>query len=135
MPRLKLQEAGEHGKGFAVVADEVRKLAEESAHSAEQISKLVAHIQTDTKETMETVNNTTAEVKEGILVVAEAGKTFTEIETAINGVVPQINQVSELIKELLTGTDQVYTSIVEVQGFHRRLPLVHNRLQQRPKNS
>lgn len=113
---IEAARAGEHGKGFAVVADEVRKLAEESAHSAEQISKLVAHIQTDTKETMETVNNTTAEVKEGILVVAEAGKTFTEIETAINGVVPQINQVSELIKELLTGTDQVYTSIVEVQG-------------------
>ncbi|MDF1509420.1 HAMP domain-containing methyl-accepting chemotaxis protein [Robertmurraya sp. DFI.2.37] len=113
---IEAARAGEHGKGFAVVADEVRKLAEESANSAEQISMLVAQIQRDTEETMDTVNNTTVEVKEGIAVVGEAGKTFTQIETAINGVVPQINQVSELIKELLTGTDHVYTSIVEVQG-------------------
>jgi len=112
---IEAARTGEHGKGFAVVADEVRKLAEESSHSAEQISGLVSQIQSDTAETMETVNNTTNQVKEGIVVVEEAGKTFAQIETVITGVVPQINEVSDLIKELLAGTDHVYKSIVEVQ--------------------
>lgn len=106
--------AGEHGKGFAVVADEVRKLAEESAQSAEQISLLVASIQQDTDETMKTVNEATTEVKEGMVVVKDAGNTFTQIETVVKEVAPQIEDIIETVQKLLAGTDQVKQSIMEV---------------------
>jgi len=111
---IEAARAGDHGKGFAVVASEVRKLAEESAHSAQQISNLVSHIQQDTEKTLKTVNAATGEVKEGMTVVTVAGSTFAEIETAVSEVVPQIDAIKENVQTLLDGTNYVNKSMTEV---------------------
>ncbi|MFC7684471.1 methyl-accepting chemotaxis protein [Ureibacillus sp. GCM10028918] len=108
---IEAARAGEHGKGFAVVADEVRKLAEESAHSARQINNLVVAIQEDTNKTMKTVNEATGEVKQGIAVVQIAGNTFGQIEAVIKEAVPQIENIKENVQMLLTGMDNVNSSI------------------------
>ncbi len=50
--------AGEAGRGSAVVADEVQRLAESSHSSTAQIGVLVNNIQTETAETMATMNKT-----------------------------------------------------------------------------
>lgn len=42
---IEAARAGESGRGFAVVADAVRKLAEQSSHSAKQISDLIGATQ------------------------------------------------------------------------------------------
>ena len=42
---IEAARAGEHGRGFAVVAEEVRKLADESDHSARNISQLLRNMQ------------------------------------------------------------------------------------------
>ncbi|ATH94367.1 chemotaxis protein [Bacillus glycinifermentans] len=112
---IEAARAGEQGKGFAVVADEVRKLAEQSAHSAEQITKLIAIIQNDTKETMNTVISATGEVKEGLVVVNEAGGAFRKIENSIKEAVAQINNVTDLVRNLTAGTNEIETAISGVQ--------------------
>ncbi|KKB73496.1 MULTISPECIES: methyl-accepting chemotaxis protein [Bacillus] len=112
---IEAARAGEQGKGFAVVADEVRKLAEQSAHSAEQITKLIAIIQNDTKETMNTVISATGEVKEGLVVVNEAGGAFRKIESSIKEAVAQINDVTALVRNLTAGTNEIETAISGVQ--------------------
>ena len=50
---IEAARAGEAGRGFSVVADEIRKLAESAGRSAEEISKLVNEIETDTSEVAE----------------------------------------------------------------------------------
>ena len=112
---IEAARAGEQGKGFAVVADEVRKLAEQSAQSAEQITRLITIIQNDTKQTMNSVISATGEVKEGLVVVHETGGAFQKIENSITEVVTQINDVTNLVKNLTAGTSEIETAISGVK--------------------
>ncbi|MBM7704262.1 methyl-accepting chemotaxis protein [Metabacillus iocasae] len=111
---IEAARAGTHGKGFAVVAAEVRKLAEQSAKSAEQIKKLIMTIQKETTQTKESMRLTTKEVKDGLIVVEEAGTSFRSIKGSIDDVVSQLRHVVETVGELSSGAGQVDLSIQEV---------------------
>ena len=50
---IEAARAGEVGRGFAVVADEVRKLAEGSTKAAQQISDIIAQIQSSVEHAKE----------------------------------------------------------------------------------
>jgi methyl-accepting chemotaxis protein len=113
---IEAARAGEHGKGFAVVADEVRKLAEESTNSTEQISNLIQLIQNDTNLTLKTMEKAAEEVQSGLNVVNVAGSSFEKIEKAVNGVVSQIEDISDSLKKLSNGTISVNDSIENVSN-------------------
>ncbi|PKG25335.1 methyl-accepting chemotaxis protein [Niallia nealsonii] len=114
---IEAARAGEHGKGFAVVADEVRKLAEESAKSTEQIASLIALIQQDTDNTLQSMEKASAEVHSGLEVVHIAGSTFKKIEISVNDVVVQIEDITQALNQLANGTELVNGSIQEVKGL------------------
>ncbi|WP_047150912.1 methyl-accepting chemotaxis protein [Aneurinibacillus tyrosinisolvens] len=108
---IEAARAGEHGKGFAVVADEVRKLAEQSSNSAQQIGQLIAAIQEETNKTVQSMDNATKEVAEGIGVVNLSGETFERIQHSVNEVASQIEQVSSAAQQISAATEQVVHSI------------------------
>jgi twitching motility protein PilJ len=91
--------AGEAGRGFAVVADEVQGLAERAAGATKQIESLVRAIQTDTNETVASMEQTTSEVVRGAELANSAGESLTEIQSTSENLAKLILAISEAAKE------------------------------------
>jgi len=87
--------AGEQGRGFAVVADEVQRLAERSSNATKQIEALVKTIQTDTKEAVISMEQSTSNVVSGAKLAEDAGQALSEIEGVSTQLADLINNISE----------------------------------------
>jgi methyl-accepting chemotaxis protein len=86
--------AGEAGRGFAVVADEVQRLAESAREATSQIADLVSNIQTETADTVATMNSTIAQVVEGSQLAEQAGQRMTETQEATMDLVTAVQQIA-----------------------------------------
>jgi methyl-accepting chemotaxis protein len=92
--------AGEQGRGFAVVAAEVRSLAGRSAEAAKEIKSLI--------------NASVEKVEGGSRLVADAGKTMTEIVSSVQRVTDIIGEISAAAGEQSGGISQVNTAVIEL---------------------
>ncbi len=87
--------AGEAGRGFAVVADEVQRLAENARQATEQIASLVGNIQTETMDTVTTMNTVISQVIEGSRLAEQAGEQMRETQQTTTELVDSVRQISE----------------------------------------
>ncbi len=85
--------AGEAGRGFAVVASEVRALAQRSAQAAKEIKGLIAA--------------SSSEVREGVNRVVETRQ-------AIEHIVAQVGDISQVIAAIATASNQQSTALQEI---------------------
>lgn len=108
---IEAARAGENGRGFAVVADEVRKLAEQSAHSAKEISELLAATQDETNKAIKSMEYASKAVMEGMGIVDIAGNSFMQIQHSIEDVTSQIQEVSSASQQMAEGATQIVESM------------------------
>jgi methyl-accepting chemotaxis protein len=87
--------AGEQGRGFAVVASEVRSLAGRSADAAKEIKSLI--------------NASVEKVEGGSRLVADAGRTMSEIVGAVQ-------RVTDIMGEISSAAAEQFAGITEVNG-------------------
>lgn len=111
---IEAARAGEQGRGFAVVADEVRKLAEQSGNAAEQIASLITEIQSEIKNAISMMKDGTDSVREGIVIVDEAKKSFDNINGAVIQVSDKAQNVSQLIIDIYGSTKNMVAAIEKI---------------------
>lgn len=104
---IEAARVGEHGKGFAVVAGEVRKLAEQSADSANQISTLIAEIQSEIQNAVTSMKKGTMEVEHGMSIANQTGLLFADIHDATKKVTEQIQDISSATQQISAGTEEM----------------------------
>lgn len=92
--------AGEQGRGFAVVATEVRTLAGRSATAAKEIRGLI--------------QNSTAKVRDGTLLVSESGRSLEQIVTSVKKVSDIVAEIAAASREQSAGIDQVNKAVMEM---------------------
>jgi methyl-accepting chemotaxis protein len=94
---IEAARAGEAGRGFAVVAEEVRRLAERSADAAREIHLIIQQVLAKTESATHAMQQSQAQVQEGVQLATETGERISDILNAIAQVSEQVNQtVSEL---------------------------------------
>ncbi|CAB3771118.1 methyl-accepting chemotaxis protein [Paraburkholderia solisilvae] len=92
--------AGEEGRGFAVVAGEVRSLAQRSSAAAKEIKELI--------------DTSVERVQTGSALVDEAGRTMTEIISAVQRVTDIMGEIAAASAEQSGGIDQVARAVTQM---------------------
>ncbi|HVE08309.1 MAG TPA: methyl-accepting chemotaxis protein [Paraburkholderia sp.] len=92
--------AGEEGRGFAVVAGEVRSLAQRSSAAAKEIKELI--------------DTSVERVQSGSALVDEAGRTMTEIISAVQRVTDIMGEIAAASSEQSGGIDQVARAVTQM---------------------
>ncbi|PTC11301.1 methyl-accepting chemotaxis protein [Bacillus wiedmannii] len=90
---IEAARAGEHGRGFAVVAEEVRKLADESDHSARNISQLLRNMQ-------EEVQKVALKMTEQVKTAKEEAKRGEATELILKEMSSSIMEVADATKQI-----------------------------------
>lgn len=117
---IEAAHAGEHGKGFAVVAGEVRKLAENSKRSAEQISRLIREIMSETNRVVASMAVGNERVEAGLAVAEKSGEVLEGIVDASRTGALAAGEISSAIKAIAANTDQVFASINDMASIARQ---------------
>jgi methyl-accepting chemotaxis protein len=93
--------AGEAGKGFAVVASEVRTLAQRSSEAAKDITTLI--------------NQSVAEVTDGVKLVRSAGEALEKIVAASKQVSSAVGDISSATGEQAAGLSEMSQSVSHLE--------------------
>ena len=107
--------AGEAGRGFAVVADEVQRLAERSADATKQIEALVKGIQSDTKEAVSSMEQSTAGVVQGAQLAQNAGAALEQIENVSKHLADLIRNISDSARQQASAANNISDTMNVIQ--------------------
>ncbi len=114
-------QAGEHGKGFAVVAEEIKALADRTAGSAQDIAKLIATVQKETKEAVGAMTESLTAVEEGVSRSQDAGAALNKILSSSGRSAETANMIERAMAEQARGIKQVSEAIGNVKQMMNQI--------------
>ena len=116
---IEAARAGEQGRGFSVVADEVRKLAEQSQQAADEISRRIETVQTDTANAVSAMGNGRDEVQAGVKAIRDVGTEFEHIVDKVQKISDNMRDISSSMKKVSDGTERIGNAVGEVQKISK----------------
>ena len=108
---IEAARAGEQGRGFAVVADEVRKLAERTTKATKEIAGMIKKIQVDTKGAVDSMQEGTKKVDEGIILADKAGASLNEIVGISQKVGDMVSQIAAASEQQSGASEQISKNV------------------------
>ncbi|MGA9704397.1 MAG: PAS domain-containing methyl-accepting chemotaxis protein [Pseudomonas sp.] len=88
---IEAARAGEQGRGFAVVADEVRQLAARTSGSTTEISSMIAMIQAETRQAIDSMDATRDRAAQGVELANQAGTVIVQIREGTSEAVQAVS--------------------------------------------
>lgn len=95
---IEAARAGEAGRGFSVVADEIRKLSDSAGRSADEISKLIHEIQSDTAQVAD-------EMRQSSQVIGEGREDVNTIAASLGQISMAVSEAAARSEEIFHGAD------------------------------
>jgi len=108
-------QAGEHGRGFAVVAEEIKALADRTAGSAQDIGKLIAAVQKETKGAVAAMADSLTAVDEGVSRAEAASSALNKILESSDRSAETANMIERSMSEQARGIKQVSEAVANVK--------------------
>ena len=111
---IEAARAGEAGRGFSVVADEIRKLAESAGRSAEEISKLVNEIQSETAQVADEMRQANQVISEGREDVNTIASSLEQIQSAVSEAASRAEEIFQEADAHARDAERMVGSVDEI---------------------
>lgn len=106
---IEAARAGDAGRGFAVVASEVKTLANQTAKATDDIVSKIENMRNSTAETVNSMNNVAAVIK-------QVGDISAVIDATIEEQAAETDKMSNSVRDVAVGTEVVTENIEDVRS-------------------